>query len=269
VKGNFCFEPSSTLFIWAVIMPAEAKKTVAATVGSTADDTSGFSFLKPKSRIPPPSTTFESTTSSVSTTSTSSSSSLATVTTKTNKNVWSTVNDMNIMNCCWICNSKFHKKQIKKVFMISHIVDYMEKRKTTMQHLNEIIKEKQITPDEAYEDELTHEEKLLIEDINVETKNLAAMWTHYCELQGNRAKVDAEITKADLAPWFSGLACVSSEVCERTYNKLVTLDEANANANPRMHVRKPMSTECPPGCDCDNPWAFVAHVIEKQNISKK
>jgi hypothetical protein len=188
------------------------------------------------------------------------------------KSAWASVLDMLVQNRCWVCQSPFGKKQTKKVFQITHLQQYLSNRRLTMQRLNKLIEEGFVDADTVYEEQLSHFERLVIEDIPSETPHLAALWTRFCELQGDDKKVEADILRAEVQPWMSGLACIGNELCEHTFYKIVP-DEApggngaqngdGGDSLPRKPV-KPSAEECPPGCNCDNPWAFVEHAIVKQ-----
>lgn len=184
------------------------------------------------------------------------------------RSVWHSVNDMLIQNRCWICSAQFAKKQTKKVFQISHLQQYLSNRKLTMQRLNELIAAGEgMTADKVYEEKLSLFERLVIEDIPEEAKNLAQLWTRFCELEGDMKKVENDIVRADVMPWMSGLACITNDVCDSTFYKIVPEENPNSDDSsdklPRKPV-KPKAEECPPGCNCDNPWAFVEHAIIKQ-----
>ena len=44
------------------------------------------------------------------------------------ENPWSTINDMLIQNRCWLCRETFLRGKMKKVFMLSHLLAYVEER---------------------------------------------------------------------------------------------------------------------------------------------
>ena len=44
------------------------------------------------------------------------------------ENPWSTINDMLIQNRCWLCRETFVRGKMKKVFMLSHLLTYVEER---------------------------------------------------------------------------------------------------------------------------------------------
>jgi len=184
-----------------------------------------------------------------------------------NRSVWCSINDQLILNKCWICDTSFPKKQLKKVFQISHLQQYLSNRKLTMQRLNTLIDEggDDMTADKAYEEKLSLFERLVIEDIPDEAVRLKELWTRFCELEGDEKKVDADITKAEVAPWMSGLCCVTNEVCDNVFYKIVPDEAPNGEDGDKLPRKplKPTAEECPPGCNCDNPWAFVEHAIMK------
>lgn len=181
--------------------------------------------------------------------------------TDTEQSVWSSVNDMLIQNSCWICLQPFMKKKTKKVFQITHLLRYLKDRKATMQKINTIVKKDSITPDEVYDTILTDHEKLIIEDvIEKEIPHLSALWVRFCEIEGNESIIEAEIEKAEIATWMSGLVCCQNELCYHTYSKLVPEDESN-KLNDRTRLPAKPTGECPPNCGCDNPWQNIGAAL--------
>lgn len=188
------------------------------------------------------------------------------------QDVWKSINNMLVLNRCWICETPFAKKQTRKVFQVSHLTQYMSNRKLTMQRLNELRAETGKSADDVYENDLSFFERLVIEDIPEEANNLRALWTRYCALAGDERRLNADLDKADITTWMSGLACLTNELCDRTYYKIVPDELPNRPEDdggdklPRKPA-KPTQEECPPGCNCDNPWAFVEHAMVKNKAN--
>ena len=80
----------------------------------------------------------------------------------------------------------------------------------------------------------------------------------FADLEGNRDKIELDLKRFDTATWMSGLACCSNEDCSREYSYIMP-NEVVAGGNAKsINVFKSADKDCPPGCNCDNPWPFLS-----------
>ena len=152
------------------------------------------------------------------------------------KSPWTTVNDMLIQNRCWLCRDGFKKGKIKKVFMISQVLEYFE-----------LLQSKDTEKDAEIETE-------------IESPNLKACYDQYCKTAGEVDRVLRDLEANDIAPWMSGLVCGQSEACAREFNMIVpngTRAKPAATSKVASEILKKVD-DCAPGCGCDNPWAFLS-----------
>eukprot|EP00981_Chlorochromonas_danica_P012768 scaffold5387_cov251-Ochromonas_danica.AAC.18 len=82
--------------------------------------------------------------------------------------------------------------------------------------------------------------------------------------------LEKEFKEIDMEVWMSGLICAQNEECRADMLLILpnaTLDSRNdvSNAFDRAATTgKPSlfmvaaSDSCPPGCNCDDPWRFLA-----------
>lgn len=87
----------------------------------------------------------------------------------------------------------------------------------------------------------------------------------YESFQSNGSKIEniaPILREIDMAPWMSGLICTQNPNCS-LYFQLISasnVEESLAKIKAEM-ASKGFSVDsadgCPPGCGCDNPWAFL------------
>ena len=150
---------------------------------------------------------------------------------------WHSINDMLIQNRCWVCHNTFQRGKVKKVFMVSQLLDHYEKLHA------------QITGDNPPE------------SIPVYPIHMNKCFEAFVQQNASMESVLNELQALEIAPWMSGLACCQSPECLAFYNLIVTSDVSKSLADIKqaMISAGAMTTalECPPGCGCDSPWSFL------------
>ena len=150
---------------------------------------------------------------------------------------WNSINDMLIQNRCWLCHNAFQRGKVKKVFMVSQLLDHYEKLHIEMTGDN---------PPES---------------LPVYPVHMNRCYESFVRHGANMENVLKELQELEIAPWMSGLACCQSPECLAFYNLVVTTDVAKSLADIKqaMISSGAMGTgiECPPGCGCDSPWSFL------------
>lgn len=137
-------------------------------------------------------------------------------------------------NKCWLCEGLFARGKIKKVFMVSHLL--------------QLLKEKHgASP-----------------DFRFASPNLQACFEEYCRLAGEEEAVQKCLDEVECATWMSGLICCRTTVCAEEY--LLIIPDGKVVV-PDAETSKKRQGECPPDCDCDNPWQFVADVLNSAPAS--
>ena len=174
-----------------------------------------------------------------------------------NRSVFSSINDNLIQNKCWLCDRTFMKGKIRKVFQVTDILRYYHERYVSLVHHNEKVVTDEALPSSDHQQQIdnTRERFLEQEELKCEliSTNFRKCYKRYEELQGNISKIEDELRDIDCAVCMSGLACCSTDECDKEY-KYIMPDDTSL----RVQVTKlPSSESCPPGCGCDNPWPFL------------
>ena len=150
------------------------------------------------------------------------------------KSPWNSVSDMLIQNKCWLCLEGFKRGKTKKVFMISQVLEFFESLQ---------LKSSDTSAEQGAE---------------IESLHLKACYDIYCKAGGDVEKVLRDLEGNDIAPWMSGLVCGQSELCAREFNMIVPDGpRAKTSSKFKAEIQK-KADDCPPGCGCDNPWAFLS-----------
>lgn len=161
---------------------------------------------------------------------------------------WKSVNDMLIQNKCWLCEQTFPRGLKKKVFQVSHIIDYYYTRRNT----------------ELSESPVA----------DMRTRNLRACYERYkalvsAENPENLEKLEEEFKEIDVEVWMSGLICALNDDCIADMKLILPHEtpEPNAAASLSYVINvgngvhaingRGDGKECPPGCGCDDPWRFL------------
>ena len=143
---------------------------------------------------------------------------------------WESINITLGTNVCWICGNPFQKGKVKKMFMISQVLDYFKMIKDLDQ---------QITA------------------LSITTPNISNCYNEYVQYEYDVNKVIENMKKSRIEPWMSGLVCSTNEECQIIVEAI--LDTAPSPAISIQSNSIPRDPKaCPPDCGCDNPWAFIA-----------
>jgi hypothetical protein len=180
---------------------------------------------------------------------------------------WLSINDMLIQNKCFLCEEVFPKGKVKKVFQVSHIIDYFKDR----------FEQEKVAPLPP-----------------IQSRHLGRLYQRYCELLVETQPEQfvelllKELSNDDVEVWMSGLTCDLKEVCQNELRlflnvplpvggdatamakSIVVSSESNTTAatggeggakKPKSDIMSMMTfanKDCPPGCTCDNPWPFLS-----------
>jgi hypothetical protein len=170
---------------------------------------------------------------------------------------FSSINEMLMQNRCWLCEETFQKGKTKKVFQLTDLLEFFVAR-LTQEHANqEVPALKSKTLRESYEC----------------FKALAVF-----DANGNidSAKVISELRTHDIETWMSGLICGVNAQCQEElpyFVKDLSAKGGNATKSAPASIISTTSNgqkaffmpsmdkdkkDCPPGCNCDNPWPFLS-----------
>lgn len=155
------------------------------------------------------------------------------------------INNMLIHNRCWLCEQPFQRGKMKKVFQLSDLLEYYLQRS-----LAEINDASSVPPMKCknFHDCYDNFKSLLFvnDHGNIDTSRLLE------NLKNN-----------DLETWMSGMVCGLHENCQEDMAKFVKDLTPPSNTTSNDATNKRFKTafgnqDCPPGCNCDNPWPFLA-----------
>lgn len=145
-------------------------------------------------------------------------------------------------NRCWLCEEVFPRGKQKKVFQVADLLEFLLNRA-----IQEVTNPELLTP--------------------LKSKNLRDCFFSFKQYlridnEGNISteKVIEELRKNDIETWMSGLICSINPNCLEEVN-YVLKDPSKKSADEQMTKRFKSAVEkkdCPPGCNCDNPWPFLA-----------
>jgi hypothetical protein len=202
------------------------------------------------------------------------SSTAGTTTQVTATEAWNTINNMLIQNRCWLCQAHFQKGKIKKVFMVSQLLDHFEKRLALLEPATEPVGKTTATAQsignssEVVQDTGTSSEPSQVvqgekgggEEAFYYPMNMQQCFDTFVMLGGKIEKLMPVFTELDIAPWMSGLICSQTPECV-LYHNLISSSNVKESLNA---IKAEMASkgftiynECPPGCGCDNPWSFL------------
>ena len=156
-------------------------------------------------------------------------------------NPFKSIMNMLCNNKCWLCEGVFARGKIKKVFMVSHLV--------------RLLKEKY---DES--------SAVSAEPFRFSSPTLQACFEDYCRLLGVEEAVQRRLDEVECASWMSGLICCRTTTCAEEYLLLVPEGRVVV-PTPDADAARKREGECPPNCDCDNPWQFISHVLNSNSSS--
>lgn len=195
------------------------------------------------------------------------------------ENPFKTIMSMLINNKCWLCKRVFQRGKIKKVFMVSHLLRYLHERYLLQQEQEESPLPPP-PPDEAgdetgggkeEEEEGEGRENAVAEGVGsavarvsgeqalLESPHLIACYEEYSRLSGDKDKVLHRLKEIDCDTWMSGLICATTQACAQEYLLLVPDGKLIV---PKPDRSQTSPDDCPPGCDCDNPWQYVSAILK-------
>lgn len=145
---------------------------------------------------------------------------------KSQENPWKSINSMLIQNKCWLCEQTFRRGKKKQVFQVFQLFSYF--------------------------DEMNDQGELAAP---FECPNVQNCYESYCKMGGknNIEGIVRFLQDSEIETWISGLVCCLNENCARDFNRLFATDIRVETSNFDYMSRK----DCPPGCNCDNPWPFL------------
>lgn len=183
-------------------------------------------------------------------------------------------------NKCWLCESVFARGKIKKVFMVSHLVRFLEERYALLQSESSSITDTSAgkmsndvdleiavpainSPDQPITSTMTSHSN----PSELMSPNLRACFEDYCLMKGEKDKIMQRLIDIDCETWMSGLICCRTTACAAEYLLLVPGD--NSVAVPKTEPKFRNGEKCPPSCDCDNPWQYVADILKRDDDTKR
>eukprot|EP01041_Mallomonas_annulata_P000639 gene639-1232_t len=148
-------------------------------------------------------------------------------------NPWTTITSAPKEGICWICGETFVKGKQKKILTISDIHQFFKKV-------------------------FIDENKLNI----FESERLQSCWERYVETNGDEKLFQSDLVQNNLSDWMSTLVCSRSEICNRYFDCIAEASrkEKSSSTGAMFGMKKRNGTgieDCPPDCDCDNPWPFL------------
>ena len=182
-------------------------------------------------------------------------------------------------NKCWLCTRVFQRGKVKKVFMVSHLLRCLELRYLKSQEVSaaeatmtasaatvvsggveEVAAVNYIT-NAAADD---NDDKAHAGDrgnlLPMLSPHLIACFDEYCRLGGDTKMILQRLKDIECDTWMSGLICGTTQACAQDYLLLVPDGKVTV---PKIDRKS--DEECPPGCDCDNPWAYVAEILKTES----
>ena len=154
-------------------------------------------------------------------------------------NAWASVQTSLISNKCWLCDGGFRKGKIKKVFTVAHLLRFLDLHYSSAEdNKSELISE-----------------------------NLRSCYDAFSILEGSVDNATKAIQDIECDTWMSGLICAKSEECAKEY--LMIVPEGKVTSKTTQY-KKGENEDCPPDCDCDNPWAYIkAALVDNPNSTRE
>lgn len=171
----------------------------------------------------------------------------------TDSKAWDTVTQCLMNNRCWLCEEIFPRGKVKKVFEVSDLLNYCNARMDTVKEGSGDIPA-------------------------ILCRNLTRVFNRYSAINGDLKTIECDLEAVNMAPWMSGLVCLRNTNCTNDYNLITMKPPPNSDGSkgeegsddsipppekvagwlPPGFMRK---EDCPPGCDCDNPWPFLSEKL--------
>lgn len=195
------------------------------------------------------------------------------------ENPWMTINDMLIQNRCWLCEGVFARGKMKKVFMLSHLLRYLEERykleeakaldpstPTCRQLTTEVVaavaQQQQEKQGEEDKDKKEADDGGIMLDMlkDLSAKGLQWCYEEFKALNGDQDKISARLIEAECETWMSGLICARSPECAMEYLLIVPDGKVSTTIMAGESGFKGGSSDqnCDVNCGCDNPWHYIA-----------
>ncbi len=198
---------------------------------------------------------------------------------------WMSINDMLIQNRCWLCEQVFARGKQKKVFQVSNLLDFFSERLkaqdapalTTSSSagnasgVDSIAMDVQVdgvTASEGVADGVAVAAAEPVVDVSapMHSKHLTNCYDSFVRLVradpvGEKNLMRQEFIDSDVEVWMSGLVCGVSAECQRDlqlFIKSAVIAGAGSASSTLAGGSLMNSSDCPPGCNCDNPWPFLA-----------
>ncbi len=210
------------------------------------------------------------------------------------ESAWKSIQNNLIQNRCWLCDEVFQRGKVKKVFMVSHLLQYLE-------NLLKFVNERNRKASEGGEDstapvemdttkeaedtaDSTEEVAPVAPKVNTHmiSKNLLMCWAAFRAMDGDKERIARLLQKVECEVWMSGLICARTKECASEYLLLVpdgkvsssvmksNDDQFDADGYSKTRkgnvFRDKNGNVCPPGCDCDNPWQFIQAALMATEI---
>lgn len=161
---------------------------------------------------------------------------------------WKSINFLLCQNKCWLCENTFARGKTKKVFLVEHLLKYLEKRflaqtqgigeriggsnrHTAVQVENEnnsIISdpEKESIAVEISDNSVISNEQMALAGLaalpaaltaDLVSRNLRNCWQAFCALDGDKEKLATALQRVECEVWMSGLICARTKACATEY----------------------------------------------------
>jgi len=158
---------------------------------------------------------------------------------------WKSINLLLCQNKCWLCENTFARGKTKKVFLVEHLLKYLEKRflaqtqgvgsrigggRHTAVQLESEGKESKSEAEsmgmEASDSSVIANEKLALAGLaalpaaltaDLLSRNLRNCWQAFCALEGDKDKLAMTLQRVECEVWMSGLICARTKDCATEY----------------------------------------------------
>ena len=131
---------------------------------------------------------------------------------------WESINATLGSNQCWLCEKTFIKGKVKKMFMISQVLEYFK----TIKGQN-------------------------LDVLPFTTASITKCYNEYLEYECDMNPIVERMKMSKIEPWMSGLACSMNDECLRVIECI--LSTAPSASLQGMSIPRD-SKDCPPNCDC-------------------
>lgn len=188
---------------------------------------------------------------------------------------WVSINNMLIRNCCWLCEQPFPRGTTKKAFQVDNVLTYFEERYRVEQMMPATMGGTSAASSLENESNLIDTPSVFKSLATFKSKNLASCYDHYKRFKQQSSSLDAlleQLRENDIEVWMSGLVCGLQQSCKEDvalFVKPIGSNSDNSTATVKSNGSSGKAVtpagltffnkkDCPPGCGCDNPWAFIS-----------